>query len=259
MFMYRLPLAFAFSLSLATAVGQIKNLYPTSTGKLEFSEAGELAFNTLTPNGSFDNLGVITSPEIDTLANGETDTIYNETIVQNYERYFDVLMPGCSWYCGGKVDTVKSSSSLQQQGKFTYHAKNAADFSYETAWVEGAKGAGIGEYIEYQFSPESARVEEVKIANGYVKSEKAWKENARVKKLKLYHNGKPYAILNLKDERSEQVFRVGPFGFQYYLIDDDKKPTKRWTLRFEILEVYPGTRYSDTAISEIHFMAYDEH
>lgn len=257
--MCRLPLAFVFSFSLVTAVAQIKNLYPTSTSKLEFTQEGELAFNTLLPNGSFDNLGVITSSQIDTLANGETDTTYIKTIVQNYERYFDVLMPGCSWYCGGKVDTVKASSSLASQGNFSYQAKNAADFTYETAWVEGAKGVGIGEYIEYQFSPKSARVEEVKIANGYVKSEKAWKENARAKKLKLYHNGKPYAILNLKNERSEQVFSVGPFGFQYYLMDDDKKPTKPWTLRFEILEVYPGIRYTDTAISEIHFMGDVEH
>jgi hypothetical protein len=157
------------------------------------------------------------------------------------------------------VDTVRASSALTPQGDFTYHAKNAADFSYETAWAEGAKGAGIGEYLEYQFAPESARLEEIKIANGYVKSEKAWTENARVKKLKLYYNGKPYAILNLKNERSEQVFKVQPFGYQYYSLADDKKPTKPWTLRFEILEVYPGTRYTDTAISEIHFMGYDEH
>lgn len=248
--MYRLPLALVFNLSLLPALGQVKNLYPVSTKPLAFSEAGEKAFNQKIP------VDRINSVVVDTLADGElVEIILPQDI---YETYWDVLELGCSWYCGGRVDTVKASSSLTSQGNFSYHAKNAADFSYETAWVEGAKGPGIGEYIEYQFSPESARLEEVKIANGYVKSEKAWKENARVKKLKLYHNGKPYAILNLK-ERSEQVFSVGPFGFQYYLIDDDKKPTKPWTLRFEILEVYPGTRYTDTAISEIHFMGYDEH
>ena len=107
---------------------------------------------------------------------------------------------------------------------------------------------------------ESARVHEIKIANGYVKSEKAWWENGRGKKLKLYLDGKLYAILNLRDERAEHVFKVGPFGYKdFYELDDARKPTKPWILRFEILEVYPGTKYSDTAISEIHFMGYDGH
>lgn len=261
--MSRCLLALVFILSLVPAFAQIKNLYPTSTQRLNFSAAGEKAFNAEVRKSFGES-------RFDTLANGEEvfvvyDTSYSGEVKEtwlptdDFESYWGVLLPGCSWYCGGRVDTVKASSALAPQASFTYNAKNAADFSYETAWVEGAKGPGIGQYLEYQFSPESARVEEVKIANGYVKSEKAWKENARVKKLKLYHNGKPYAILNLKDERTEQVFSVGPFGFNYYKIDDDKKPTRPWTLRFEILEVYPGTRYTDTAISEIHFMGYGEH
>lgn len=257
--MLRCLLPFVISLTIVPAFGQVKNLYPASTKALNFSQAGEEAFNTNTPNGSFDNLGRIRIPRLDTTASGRIDTVYDEVVVREFESYWDVLMPGCSWYCGGLMERVTASSSLAQQGGFTYDANNAGDLNYKTAWVEGAKGPGIGEYLEYEFDPQSARVHEVKIANGYVKSEKAWKENARVKKLKLYHDGKVYAILNLKDERSEQVFTVGPFGFEYYDLDDDKKPTKSWTLRFEIMEVYPGTRFTDSAISEIHFMGYDGH
>jgi hypothetical protein len=257
--MWRCLLALMISLTITPVSGQVRNLFPSESNPLNFSQAGEEAFNSNTPNGSFDNLGTIKIPRSDTTLDGRIDTVYDEIVVRNYENYWDVLMPGCSWYCGGLVERITASSVLPAQGDFTYDAKNAGDFSYKTAWVEGVKGPGIGEYLEYAFAPESSRVHEIKIANGYIKSEKAYKENARVKRLKLYHNGKAYAILNLKDERSEQVFTVGPFGFEYYKLDDEKRPTKSWTLRFEILEVYPGTRFTDTAISEIHFMGYDEH
>lgn len=53
--------------------------------------------------------------------------------------------------------------------------------SYKTAWVEDVKGSSTGEYMEYEFAPESARVHEVRIANGYVKSEKAFKEMRSLK------------------------------------------------------------------------------
>lgn len=248
-----------FSFCTLGAFAQMNNLYPVSTKLLPFSETGEQAFNTKTPDESFHRLDVYKMPQIDTAANGTSDTTYVDTILNFYQNYWDVIGPGCSWYCGGRVDTVTASSSLRSQDGITYVATNVADLSYKTAWVEGAKSTGTGEYLEFRFSPESARVEEVLITNGQVKSEKAWKENGRVKKLKLYYNGKLHAILNLKDERSEQIFQVGPFGYDYFNLDDDKKPVTPWTLRFEIFEVYPGTRNTDTAISEIHFMGSFEH
>jgi hypothetical protein len=32
-----------------------------------------------------------------------------------------------------------------------------------------------------------------------------------------------------------------------------------WTLRFEILDVYPGEKYTDTVISELYFDGIDVH
>ena len=88
--------------------------------------------------------------------------------------------------------------------------------------------------------------------NGYVKSEKAWRDNGRVKSLLLYYNEKPYAILDLVDSRSLQCFDVGTLGFH-----DENAP--RWSLKFEIREVYPGKRYNDTAITELYFDGIDVH
>ena len=88
--------------------------------------------------------------------------------------------------------------------------------------------------------------------NGYVKNDTAWRENSRVKKLKMYYQGNPFAILDLQDSRSLQCFDVGELGPH-----DENAPN--WTLRFEILEVYEGDKYDDTVISELFFDGIDVH
>lgn len=92
-----------------------------------------------------------------------------------------------------------------------------------------------------------------------MKSQTAWANNSRVKKLKMYVNNKPYAILNLKDERALQTFKVDPLGsanredFQAL----QRKPD--WTLKFEIMEVYKGLKYDDVVIAELYFDGLDVH
>lgn len=166
---------------------------------------------------------------------------------------FEDLYSGhCSWYCGGEVDTLHATSCLQPQGQNTYDAGNAHDFDHETAWVEGAEGNGIGQCLTYSFAGSCPRVTAVKILNGYCKSKTTWRNNNRVKRLKMYYNGQPYAILQLRDTRDLQVFEVGTLGYH-----DNTKPS--WTLKFEILDVYPGDKYHDTAISELYFDGIDVH
>ena len=164
---------------------------------------------------------------------------------------FDDLYSGkCSWYCGGEVKSVKASSCLPSNGKFNYEGKNAHDFNHESVWA--TKGKGIGQSLTYTFEGKCPRITTVKILNGHVKTESAWKANSRVKKLRMYYNGKPYAILALEDSRTLQCFDVGTLGFL-----DSSKPD--WTLKFEILEVYPGEKYGDTVIAELYFDGIDVH
>lgn len=155
---------------------------------------------------------------------------------------------GCSWYCGGWVDKVTASSSLSEK----YCAENAHDCSVITAWVEGKQGNGKGEYLSYSFAGGCPRVTTVFILNGYTKNERVWRSNGRVKKLLMYYNDKPYAILNLKDTRDCQEFDVGILG--YYRSD-----APDWSIKFQILEVYPGDKYQDTAITELYFGGIDVH
>lgn len=159
----------------------------------------------------------------------------------------------CSWYCLGEVASMKASSSLPGG----YSPRKAHDFSITTAWVEGAEGDGVGEYLQYTFKGNCPRITKVQILNGYVKSESTWRNNGRVKKLLMYYNHKPYAVLNLEDSRSLQIFDVGVLGFRESFIETGEPET--WTLTFEILEVYPGEKYQDTAISDLYFDGIDVH
>lgn len=178
-----------------------------------------------------------------------------ERILKNDAFYQDIYSPGANswwWYANTGFPSVRASSSLSSSGKYSYQAVNAFDANHDTAWVEGVEGQGIGEYLEYEFAGDCPRITTVKIMNGYVKNDRAWQENSRVKKLKMYYQGKPYAILDLEDSRSLQSFDVGKLGPH-----DEKAPN--WTLRFEILEVYEGDKYDDTVISELFFDGIDVH
>lgn len=148
---------------------------------------------------------------------------------------------GDSWYNCGWPDSIFSTSALRPIGRIDFKPGNAFDFSLRSAWVEGAEGYGIGESITYHFPEHTPKITTVDIYNGYMKSEQAWRDNSRVKQLKLYINDTPYALLNLADTLNLQYFDIG------------SHPGSETCLRFEITDVYKGDKYDDVAISEIGF------
>ncbi len=171
-----------------------------------------------------------------------------------------------------------ASSALKATSKNTYDDRNISDLSYQTAWVEGVEGYGIGEFVAFHFQPGHPRITTVIIANGYIKDKNTWKNNSRVKQLKMYVNNKPFAILNLKDVYAEQIFKIpiigynityftnkdGTTGWKYK--DENGRNVKSYhenselqpdSIKFEILSVYKGDKYKDTAITEIYFDGLD--
>ena len=166
--------------------------------------------------------------------------------------YKDLYGCSCSWYCGGNVKNVTASSHLPRIGTFSYEAGNAHDFNHETVWA--TKGKGIGESLTYTFEGSCPRITKVKILNGHVKNEKAWRDNSRVKTLLMYYNDKPYRLLELEDSRSLQYFDVDTVGY-----GPDVENAPKWTLKFEIKEVYPGAKYQDCVIADFIFDGIDVH
>ncbi len=187
---------------------------------------------------------------------GLTDAEYQRMEEIEEDPILEDLYSGkCSWYCGGSVDSVTASSHLKAQGKSNYLPMNAHNFDHESVWSEGVPGQGIGEWLDYEFAGGCPRVTAIKILAGHVKTAAAWKANSRPKSLKVYYLGKPLCIFELKDFRGLQYFDLGdlaPLGF-----NDADKPS--WHLRFEIIDVYPGTKYQDTVISELYFDGIDVH
>ena len=235
---------------------EIKDMYPKFGRLLDFDEKDAVEFQKI-----MDALEKV-EWDFDKLTSKQKEYVEKHNISEVTESYWETIGGGCSWYCGGGPDSISASSYLKSNSEaINYLPENIHDFSFKTAWVAGIKG-GIGEYIAYHFAPTAPRITKVIIANGYVKSEKAYRENSRVKKLKMYIDDKPFAILNLEDSRREQFFEFDPIGNGNRTTVKELEKLRelpKWTMKFEILEVYKGDKYDDVAISEIYFDGIDVH
>jgi len=161
------------------------------------------------------------------------------------------FLKGCSWYCGGYVKKITASSVMASEGKTTYKADNAHDFDKDTAWIPQKGEYGIGQHLSYEFNFDKEKdyngrlgVTKILLANGYKKSKKLWEANSRVKKIRMYVNSAPYHDLMLLDSFEIQTIDIGKIMFP---------PHKTTILKFEILEIYPGKKFKETAISELVF------
>lgn len=140
---------------------------------------------------------------------------------------------------------VKASSSLKNKTKISYDVQNIHDGDLGTAWVEGNKDYGIGEYIDFIFDKRDKPfdIQFIDIYNGYRKNKKLWEANSRVRKIKLWRNNEPMAILELKDTMDIQRFSLDP--------QITVKAGECINLKLEIIDIYEGKKYKDTSITEI--------
>ena len=239
---------------------ELKQLEPTIGLTFDFTPESIKKFNS---EESFEKCRVVWDKISSEKRTSKEFTAEEKNILkycdETKDEIWDVVSGACSWYCGGGPKKITSSSFLKSQGDNTYEPKNAHDLNYKTAWVEGVAGYGIGEYLEYHFAPESPRITEIIVVNGYVKSRASWENNSRVKQLKLYINDKPHAILNLMDVYAEQSFILEPIGNSNRKDLALLKKLPDWTLKFEIIDVYKGNKYDDVAITEIYFSGLDVH
>ena len=182
--------------------------------------------------------------------NQDQQNLFEDELLHSAGPYFTGEL-GCSWYCATEPSRITSTSQLDSTRTIHYVPKNVHDFDLRTAWVEGLEDYGIGEEIEIEFKlSANLKVTHIEIFNGYSKSEKAWKENSRVKVFSLHVNESLLGYLNLEDTYKGQRFELGSLG-------GDENEELVLTLR--IIEVYKGDRYMDTAISEINFDGTGDH
>lgn len=167
------------------------------------------------------------------------------------------LSDGCSSWCGCEEFScvATASSQLSDQGKSTYDPSNVVFRTgyngdmLDTAWAEGVQGTGIGESIElcqmYRGTGEKIfTFTELCIVNGYAKNQTSWEENGRVKVFRVYFEEEYLGELTLLDTRQPQYIDLAPFQLQ-------AANGGEATFRFEIAEVYEGSKYEDTCITGI--------
>jgi hypothetical protein len=145
-------------------------------------------------------------------------------------------------------DNIDASSFLWNDwNKFVenYHPNYVADDDPATAWVEGAKGSGAGEWLRIQTTPldHTTRVR-LHVRNGYQKSKDLFKANARAKEV----------TLRLLPSNTEQrVTLADRDGWQDLVIDQPAGIVR--TVELAITSVYEGTKYEDLCITDVQVFA----
>lgn len=188
------------------------------------------------------------------------DSLYEDTMpIEKPEGqlygFEDDLTAGCSVWCAivDYNEKVSASSALEAQGECSYEAGNILDRDRKDAWVEGADGNGIGENVtitkSYDIGTDSEGYDcifftDLCIVNGYARDEETFKNNGRVKTLKMYFNDEYVCDLELEDTMKPQYISLSGL----HLSAQNKEES---TFRFEIADVYPGDKYEDTAITGI--------
>jgi hypothetical protein len=82
------------------------------------------------------------------------------------------------------------------------------DQSLATAWIEGASGPGIGEWIRCDFVRE-VKLNRIIITPGYFKTPGIWKQNNRLAGATFYFSDGSSRRFNFPDRMVEQRLEVG--------------------------------------------------
>lgn len=190
----------------------------------------------------------------------------DNTFNESRDQYFDVYKnsKGLYHWLAGKqlgLNYLSNTPMVFKEGKVQQHERNLKfevssslydekqkhpianifDNNISTAWVEGKPGDGIGEWIKIGFEPDF-ELNQINIVNGYAKSKTIYEANNRLKKVKItFPDGKSEEYLLKDNVLDYQVLKLS-------------KPVTTNSIKITIMEIYKGTKYNDTCISEIKFL-----
>ncbi len=131
---------------------------------------------------------------------------------------------------------VFASSSLSEYD-MVHTPWRAVDNDAATAWVEGADSYGVGESLSLTLN-DTVTVNGFTIMAGYHKSRDLYNKNSRPAALTVTAADGTSESFQLDDVMSAQTFQFS-------------KPMQTDHIKFTILDIYPGNKYTDTVISEI--------
>ena len=134
-----------------------------------------------------------------------------------------------------KISDVEAKSYYDSGPR--YPATKVKDGYVATQWFEGDRGNGLGAWIRVDLGAEKT-VTKVVLYAGDWKSQKDWQRANRPKELEVKFSDETTEIWTLTDEWKPQIFVPS-------------KPKATSSIRFKIYQIYNGTAFPDTAISEI--------
>ena len=138
------------------------------------------------------------------------------------------------------ITSVDASSCLSESQYSLYHTPDRImDGDLATAWVEDGTGEGIDESITFTFDGVYL-VSGMCIHAGYQKSAELYEKNARPASLTILFSNGGTQTVTLQDVNGPQdiVFPA---------------PVETASITLVISSVYSGSKYTDTAVSEISF------
>lgn len=161
-------------------------------------------------------------------------------------------------FCESVVE-VRASSELGGD----YSVKKLTDRKVDTAWVEGQRGLGEGQYVEFLLK--DITLNRVGIINGYRKSEYLYTANSKLKKARVEVDSVVKNSDTGKIEKTDHTEKIVEFLDREYYDESvdllfhctDFEPVGRNNIRhvskikLTILEAYKGAKYDDTCISEL--------
>jgi hypothetical protein len=155
--------------------------------------------------------------------------------------------------------------SSAYHGDGNYLPSNLIDNSNATAWVANQQyldypqKAATGSSVYFSFSDDDQPIL-VEIVPGYLKNDKTWKENTRIKKIQITYLDETKntedpiidVVVDLK-----QIDGKLPMQSQYVNLMEFYTHNMAMTdfkfIKVEILEVETGSKYQDACISTINF------
>ncbi len=140
-----------------------------------------------------------------------------------------------------RPSAATASSSLTATNITDFRPTNVLDGDPATAWVEGAKGTGAGEWVKFDFDDLISLVR-IEIWNGYQKDDDSFTNYVRIKSIQIDYSDGSKQTIALQDEQGVQV--IDP-------TDGGTKSLKVQWIKFTVLSVFPSHKFSNAALSDI--------
>lgn len=171
----------------------------------------------------------------------ETENVSDYVIIFSDEEYESFTINDSNFSIVENIDSTKiksiyASTSLSEYN-MTHSPERILDKDLSTAWVEGANGDGIGENIILLFD-NIYTVNGFYINAGYQVNNDLYYKNSRPKEISVIFSDGNSEIFILDDIINIQNIQLS-------------SPVNTNSLTIIINSVYPGSKYEDTAISEI--------